>query len=108
MTDRKPGPDWLRLGLRFKIKVRVRVIGWHASQSHPINHTPASAHLTDGSLQDGIEAALRSVPVARHHLFLHFLVEAIHFVSQGEEVAEPEGGDTAGEQFVSVQRESFK
>lgn len=68
----------------------------------------ASAHLTDGSLQDGVEASLRSVPVARHHLFLHFLVEAIHFVSQGEEVAEPEGGDTAGEQFVSVQRESFK
>lgn len=60
-------------------------------------------HLANSSLQDGIKSALWSVPVARHHLLLHFLVETVHFVCQWKDVAETEGGDTVGEQFVSVQ-----
>lgn len=60
-------------------------------------------HLTNSSLQDGVKSAFWSISVARYHLLLHFLVEAVHFVRQGEDVAETEGGDAVGKQFVSVQ-----
>lgn len=62
-------------------------------------------HLANSSLQNGIEPALRRVAVPRHHLLLHLLVEAVHFVGQWEDVAEAEGGDTVGEQLVSGHRE---
>lgn len=60
-----------------------------------------SGHLANGSLQNGVEAALRRVAVARYHLLLHLHVEAIHLVGEWEDVAKAEGGDTVGEGFVS-------
>ena len=64
-----------------------------------------STHLADGGLHDGVEAALGCVPVARHHLLLHLLVEAVHLVGERQDVAEAEGRHTVGEQLVSVETE---
>lgn len=61
-------------------------------------------HLANCSLQNGVEAALRRVAVARHHLLLHLHVEAVHLVGQREDVAEAEGGDTVGERLVPEHR----
>lgn len=60
-------------------------------------------HLTNSSLKDGVKAALRCVSIARYHLLLHLLVKTVHFVSQREDVAETEAGDTVGKQLVPVQ-----
>lgn len=63
-------------------------------------------HLTNSSLQNGIKSTLWCIPIARHHLFLYLLIETVHFVCQGEDVAETEGGDTVWEQFVSVHEDT--
>lgn len=63
-----------------------------------------ATHLAHSSLQNGIKATLWSISVAGNFLFPDFFVETVDFVCQGQEVAEAEGWDTAGEQLVTVGR----
>lgn len=57
--------------LTFVYKVKKRC---YASVCRP------SLHLAHSSLDDGIKASLRGISVPGHHLLLHFLCEAAHFL----------------------------
>lgn len=54
-------------------------------------------HLAHCSLQNRIEAALRSIPVPGHLLLLNFFVKTVDFIRQRQEVAEAKGRDAAWE-----------
>lgn len=55
-----------------------------------------SLYLAHRSLDDGIKASLRGVPVPGHHLLLHFLCEATHFLRQRQNVLVAKLGQTGG------------
>lgn len=59
-------------------------------------------HLAHCSLQNRIEAALRSIPVPGHLLLLNFFVKTVDFIRQRQEVAEAKGRDAAWEQLVAA------
>ena len=60
-----------------------------------------SLHLAHSSLDDGIEASLRSVSVPGHHLLLHLLRETTHLLRQGQDVFVAELGQAGGVDAVS-------
>ena len=63
-----------------------------------------SLHLAHSSLDDGIKASLWGISVPGHHLLLHFLCEAAHFLRQRQNVLVAKLGQTGGVYAVN-QRE---
>lgn len=65
-------------------------------QQKCLNSCSAPLHLAHSSLDDCIESSLRGISVPGHHLLLHLLREAAHFLRQRQHVFVAELGQTGG------------